>query len=101
MTFNRPNEILLKPVVTEKSLIAQANGKYSFWVSVKATKNQIFAAFETVFGVKPLAVNTVLVKGKMKTDWKKRTPIQKSDRKRAIITVPKDTKIELLTLNTN
>lgn len=100
MTLINPDQILLKPVITEKSLVQQANSKYHFWVGLNATKNQISAAFKTVFGVEPLTVNTVQVKGKTKTDWKKRTPIQKSDRKRAIITIPKDKKIELLSLNT-
>jgi len=91
--------IILKPIITEKALIEQSKGKYSFWVGKRANKNQIEQAFEAVFGVKPLSVNTVIVKGKMKTDWKKRKPIKKSDQKKAIITVAKDQKIELLTIN--
>jgi large subunit ribosomal protein L23 len=91
--------IILKPIITEKALIEQSKGKYSFWVGKKSNKNQIEQAFEMVFGVKPLAVNTIIIKGKMKTDWKKRKPIKKSDQKKAIITVAKDQKIELLTIN--
>lgn len=95
------NITILKPIVTEKALASQqTQDKYAFWVSPKATKGQIEASFKIVFGIKPLAVNTVILKGKNKTDWKKRKPIKKSDRKKAIITVPKNTKIELLKLNT-
>ncbi|MFA5749934.1 MAG: 50S ribosomal protein L23 [Candidatus Shapirobacteria bacterium] len=95
------NITILKPIVTEKALASQqTQDKYAFWVSPNTTKGQIEAAFKIVFGIKPLAVNTVILKGKNKTDWKKRKPIKKSDRKKAIITVPKNTKIELLKLNT-
>lgn len=87
--------IILKPIITEKALIEQDKGKYSFWVGKKSNKNQISQAFETVFGIKPLAINTTIVKGKMKTDQRNRKPIKKSDQKKAIITIPKDKKIEL------
>lgn len=94
------NLIVLKPVFTEKTLLSQENGKYTFWVKKDATKGQIESSFESVFGTKPLSINTVVVKGKNKTDWKKRLPIKKSDLKKAIITVDKNTKLELLKLNT-
>lgn len=94
------NNIILKPIITEKSLVDQEKGKYSFWVGLKSNKNQIFEAFESFFGIKPLNINTVRVKGKNKTDWKKRLPIKKSDRKKAVITIPKDKKLELLKIKT-
>jgi len=93
--------ITLKPIITEKILASQQNlDKYAFWVSPKSNKNQIEATFKSVFGIKPLSINTVILKGKTKTNWKTRQPIVKSDRKKAIITLPKGTKIELLKLNT-
>ncbi|MDD4937501.1 MAG: 50S ribosomal protein L23 [Candidatus Shapirobacteria bacterium] len=93
--------INLKPIITEKSLTHQEiSSKYSFWVDTKVNKNQIITAFKTVFGIKPLSVNTIIIKGKIKTDWKKRKPIKKSNKKKAIITLPKGTKIELLKLKT-
>jgi large subunit ribosomal protein L23 len=95
----KTNLIVLKPVFTEKTLAQQETGKYSFWVKRDATKGQILSSFEAVFGIKPLNINTVIRKGKMKTDWKKRLPIKKSDLKKAIITVDKNKKIELLNLN--
>lgn len=96
----KSNLIVLKPVFTEKTLVQQEKGKYAFWVKREATKGQIAASFEAVFGHKPSSINTVLVKGKTKTDWKKRLPIKKSDLKKAIITLDKSKKIELLNLNT-
>ena len=93
--------VILKPIITEKVLASQQTlDKYAFWVSPKATKNQIEATFKAVFEITPLAINTIILKGKTKTNWKTRKPIEKSDRKKAIITVPKGTKIELLKLNT-
>lgn len=100
MSDNTPVTILLKPIITEKSLSDQAVGKYSFWVNVKANKDQIRSAFVSLFSVKPLSINTYKIKGKTKTDWKKRRPIVKPDRKKAVINVGKDKKIESLTLNT-
>jgi large subunit ribosomal protein L23 len=94
------NNIILKPIITEKSLMQQEKGKYSFWVGIKANKNQIFQAFEAFFGIKPLNVNTLKLKGTNKTDWKKKSPIKKSDRKKAFITIPKNKKLELLKIKT-
>jgi large subunit ribosomal protein L23 len=96
----KTNLIVLKPVFTEKTLLQQENGKYTFWVKRDATKGQVGYAFETVFGVKPLNVNTVIHKGKTKTNYKTRLPVKKSDLKKAIVTVDKTKKIELLKVNT-
>jgi len=96
----RPNKIIISPILSEKSLVEQQSGKYSFWVTTSSNKNQVAQAFEQAFSIKPLSVNTILLKGKVKTDWKKRLPIVKQDRKKAIVTVKKDQKIELLNLST-
>ena len=96
----KSNLLVLKPVFTEKTLLQQEQGKYAFWVAKTATKGQIEESFKTVFGVQPLSINTVLVKGKNKTDWKKRLPIKKSDLKKAVVTIDKKQKLELLDINT-
>ena len=76
----KPEEIILRPIVTEKSNVGIEEGKYTFRVAKKATKVQIADAVQTLFGVKVLNVNTMTVKGKMKrvgryegktADWKK------------------------------
>ena len=73
-------EIIIKPIVTEKSSSAIAEGKYTFKVAKKATKVQIANAVESLFNVKVINVNTLMVKGKEKrvgansgktSDWKK------------------------------
>ena len=75
-----PEEVILKPIVTEKSSANTAQGKYTFKVAKKATKVQIAKAVETLFSVRVLNVNTMTVKGKEKRvganvgfrpDWKK------------------------------
>ena len=75
-----PEEIIIKPIVTEKSSSGLAEGKYTFKVAKKATKVQIASAVEALFNVKVLSVNTMTVKGKEKRvgantgkrpDWKK------------------------------
>jgi large subunit ribosomal protein L23 len=96
----KSNLIVLKPIFTEKTLSQQEQGKHAFWVRKDATKGQIRDSFESVFGIKPMNINTIIVKGKVKTDWKKRLPIKKSDIKKAIITIDKNKKIELLKINT-
>ena len=76
----RPEEIIIAPVITEKSNDEMQMGKYTFEVNKKATKVDIANAVEKLFGVKVLNVNTMSVKGKTKrvryvegktSDWKK------------------------------
>jgi len=90
--------ILKKPLITETSYAGEAAGKYYFWVDMEATKTQIKAAFFTAFGVKPLAINTSITHGKVKSNPKTRQLIQKGDRKKAIISVPKGTKLDILSV---
>ena len=76
----KPEEIIIAPVVTEKSNDELQEGKYTFKVNKKATKVDIANAVEKLFNVKVINVNTITVKGKEKRvgvhtgktpDWKK------------------------------
>ena len=76
----RPEEIIIAPIVTEKSNNELQQGKYTFEVNKKATKVEIAKAVEKLFEVKVLKVNTMTIKGKKKrvgyhvgktSDWKK------------------------------
>lgn len=76
----RPEDIILEPVITEKSNDGLQAGKYTFKVNKKATKVDIANAVEKLFGVKVINVNTLTVKGKEKrvgvhvgktAEWKK------------------------------
>ena len=73
-------DIIIKPIITEKSNDSISEGKYTFKVNKKATKVEIAKAVEKLFEVKVLKVNTMTVKGKEKrvgvhtgrtSDWKK------------------------------
>lgn len=75
-----PEEIIVAPIVTEKSNDELQDGKYTFKVNKKATKIEIAKAVEKLFEVKVLKVNTMNVGGKKKrvgyhtgktSDWKK------------------------------
>lgn len=75
-----PEDVILKPLITEKSNLEVAGGKYTFVVDVNATKTEIRKAVEKLFQVKVLQVNTVNYEGKIKrmgahigprSDWKK------------------------------
>ena len=60
------HDIIIKPILSEKSYADIANKKYYFKVAKKATKTQIKNAVEEIFGVKVEKVNTVLTQGKLK-----------------------------------
>ena len=73
-------EVIIKPIITERSSEDIQEGKYTFKVNKKATKIEIAKAVEKLFEVKVLKVNTISVKGKekrvgahkgMTSDWKK------------------------------
>jgi large subunit ribosomal protein L23 len=87
-----------RPLVTEKAIAAQAQGKYSFVVEFGASKINIASEFFHYFGIKPLKINTYRIGGKVKTNWKTRKSASRPDVKKVVITVPKDQKIDLLTL---
>ncbi len=100
MSQNSLNHIIIKPIVTEKALQDRENNKYHFWVNPSANKFQIKAAFQTLFSTPALKVRTLILKGKTRTDWKKRLPFRKPNRKKAIISVEKDKKIKILSTKT-
>ena len=78
-------DIIIAPVVTEKSSDGIGEGKYTFKVNKKATKIDIKRAVEKLFEVKVLDVNTVTVKGKEKRVG--RNVGKTSDWKKAIVTI--------------
>ncbi len=86
-------DIIIKPVVTEKSMNLLADNKYTFIVDKKSNKTEIKNAIENIFKVKVDKVNTMVVKGKPKRmgKFEGRT----SDRKKAIIVLKPGQKIKL------
>ncbi len=65
-------EIYIKPIVTEKATqLTELRGTYTFRVSPDATKGQIKALVEQLYGVKVVSVNTAIVRAKNKSRWTK------------------------------
>ena len=81
----RPEDVIIAPVITEKSNDELQAGKYTFRVNKKATKIDIRNAVEKLFEVKVINVNTLSVKGKEKRMGK--TSGKTSDWKKAIVTI--------------
>ena len=90
----RPEEIIIAPVVTEKSAItAQGLGQYVFKVDPRSNKIEIKKAVEEIFKVKVVDVNTVRVKGKEKRMG--RSVGRTSDYKKAIVQLAEGDSIEI------
>jgi large subunit ribosomal protein L23 len=90
--YKDPRDILLAPVVSEKSYGLLDEGKYTFVVDPRANKSEIKRAVEQVFGVTVASVNTANRQGK-----RRRTRFgtgQRKDTKRAIVTL-KDGTIDI------
>ena len=85
-----PHDIIVKPIVTEKSMDDMAEKKYTFKVMKKANKVQIANAVETVFGVKVEKVYTMNMTGKKKRMG--RFVGKRSDWKKAIVKLTEDSK---------
>lgn len=64
--MKNPYDIIIKPVLSEKSYDSIPDKKYTFIVDSKANKTEIKNAVETIFGVKVESVNTLRQEGKMK-----------------------------------
>ena len=85
-----PQDIILKPVISEKSMDELQTGKYTFKVAKDANKSEIKKAVEQLFGVKVAKVNTLNCNGKEKRVG--RFIGKTSDWKKAIITLTEDSK---------
>ena len=84
-----PREVIIKPVVSEKSYNLIDNGKYTFEVDPRSNKTEIKQAIEVIFGVKVASVNTLNRVGKTR-----RTKFglgKRKDTKRAIVTLKSGT----------
>ncbi|MBQ2905658.1 MAG: 50S ribosomal protein L23 [Peptococcaceae bacterium] len=86
-------DIIIKPVVTEKSIGLMENNKYVFKVALSANKIEIKKAVEEIFKVKVVDVNTVRVKGKEKRMG--RSVGRTSDYKKAIVQLAEGDSIEI------
>ena len=87
-------DIIIKPIITEASMMGVVSKKYTFKVADDANKVEIAKAVEELFGVKVAKVNTVIVKGHKKVQNTKagRTVGKTSDYKKAIVTLTEESK---------
>ena len=83
-------DIILKPIITEKSMDMIAEKKYTFKVATDATKPEIAKAVEELFGVKVAAVNVINMKSKPKRV--RYVPGRTAEWKKAIVTLKPDSK---------
>jgi large subunit ribosomal protein L23 len=88
-------DLILGPVITEKSTQASEHNQVTFRVRQSATKPQVKEAVEGLFGVKVKAVNTLNQKGKVKR-FRGRLG-QRSDVKKAIVTLEEGHSIDITT----
>ena len=95
MTDLRHYDVIVSPAITEKSTMASEQNQVVFNVAKKATKPEIKAAVEALFGVKVMAVNTLIRKGKVKRF--RGTVGRQSDVKKAIVTLADGQSIDVST----
>ena len=86
-------DVVLAPHITEKSTLLSEHNAVVFKVASKASKPEIKAAVEALFGVTVTGVNTLVTKGKSKR-WKGK-PYQRSDEKKAIVTLAEGQSIDI------
>ena len=89
----RHYDIVLAPHITEKSTMLSETNSVVFRVAPKASKPEIKEAIEALFGVNVVSVNTLTSKGKTKR-WKGK-PYQRSDVKKAIVTLAEGDSIDV------
>lgn len=87
------NEILVKPLITEKNTMLSALNKYTFQVDRRANKNQIKDAVEKIFNVKVTTVNVVNVPSKTRRVG--RSVGQTTPWRKAVVTVAPGQRIEI------
>ncbi len=90
-----PRDIVLRPVVSEKSYALLDDGVYTFVVDPRANKTEIRQAVESIFNVRVTNVNTLNRKGKRKRNRRQATFGKRPDTKRAIVTLAADDRIDL------
>jgi large subunit ribosomal protein L23 len=90
-----PRDVILEPVVSEKSYNLLDEGAYTFKVHPDANKIEIRQAIEAIFDVKVLKVTTANRKGKRKRNRRALTFGRRADTKRAIVTLVEGDRIDL------
>ncbi len=90
-----PRDIIISPVVSEKSYALIEDNVYTFVVDRRASKPEIHDAIESIWGVKVVKVNTLNRKGKTQRTRRTNRLGKRASTKRAIVTVAPGDRIEL------
>ena len=97
--MRHPSQVLLRPVVSEKSYRLMEDGVYIFIVAPDATRIDVRYAVEQTFGVRVTNVNTLNRKGKLRRNRRTNTVGQRPHTKRAIVTLMGGDRIDLFEKN--
>ena len=90
-----PRDVIIEPIVSEKSYQLVKQGVYTFKVHPSASKPEISDAIKAIFDVKVLSVNTLNRKGKRKRNRRNGTFGTRPNTKRAIVTLAEGDSIDL------
>lgn len=91
--FGNAYKVLIKPLITEKAGIMNAENKYVFEVANNSNKIEVAKAVREVYGIQPVNVNIIKVLGKNTRQG--RTSGKRKDWKKAIVTLPKGQSIQI------
>ncbi|MCJ7472640.1 MAG: 50S ribosomal protein L23 [Actinobacteria bacterium] len=92
MISPNPRDIIIAPVVSEKSYAGVQDKRYSFFVDLRATKSQIKSAIEEIFNVKVVKISTSHIKSKPRRLGK--SVGRSSRKKKAVVSLSKKDKID-------
>jgi len=92
MISPNPRDIIIAPVVSEKSYAGVEDKRYSFFVDLRATKSQIKSAIEEIFNVKVVKISTSHIKSKPRRLGK--SVGRSSRKKKAVVSLSKKDKID-------
>jgi large subunit ribosomal protein L23 len=92
--------IIVKPIITEKSLNFAARGWYTFAVDLHANKYQIATAVQTLYPVEVKEVRTISMHGKTRRVGRKSKVVQQSDWKKALVHLKTGQRIEAFDVTT-
>lgn len=95
MSKEKHYSIILSPAITEKGTLVSASNQIVFNVAPNATKPEIKAAIEGLFGVKVKSVNTLVRKGKLKAFRGRRALL--GDKKKAYVTLAEGERLDVTT----
>jgi large subunit ribosomal protein L23 len=90
-----PRDIIIRPVVSEKSYALLDRNVYTFIVAPDANKIEIKQAVESIFNVKVRRISTLNRKGKLKRNRRMNTLGKRRDTKRAIVALAPDDRIDI------